>query len=271
MPLPTCSPRAFGRTTLLLVGLLLAAVLGGCGGGGIFGDVLGGGEEPLFLREAVYDSASGEYRYVREYLVAQGPDDTDYTRWAIAYGGYEAHLLFLRKSETPQVYLFLIQDDGTFAYVPTGQGPLQVVNAPADADFSTISAVYDQNHLRLYAKSRANPFLLHQFRYDAGTHSFLYGAGGLPQIPITGLPGDADVDRWAMHADTSDYRVLVFRSGSDSELYQCGFDASTTSYAYGYHSRDVVSLVGMPAGTITTKGDSLHTRSGWRFYMLGHQ
>lgn len=106
---------------------------------------------------------------------------------------------------------------------------------------------------------------LNQFAWVAGTTTYKFGHNSIPNIPITGAPGDANIDRMAMLHDGRAYRLYTFKGSTANKIYQYSFNGS--SYAYGHNSIPELTLEGFPADTDASSFDMLHDGSAYRLYM----
>lgn len=265
------SPRSSYRPAALAVALVLTATLfAGCGGAGQAVGAAFGVQPPPRVHEAAYDSSAGSYEYVGDMTIEGAPTDVDWSRWAMCHDGTSARLFAMRNASPPQIYMFVNLSGRAFTYVPVENGSIPIRGAPTDVSFDSMATVHNGGAVSLYFWSRSTEGLLYQFRLStASPAGFEFGAGVIPVLDVRGFPADANMRRWAMHEDGNNYRMLVFKQGSQETLYQAAYDPSRAAYRYGYNSRDEVSLLGMPASAIPFEGASLHDGSNWRFYQLG--
>jgi hypothetical protein len=259
---------------LLALTLLLALGLSACGAGGGSEAV---GEyfdpPPSVLHQATYLSGTGRYAVgangaYPELGIELVGDDLDTDRWAMFYDGSHYRLAFFTKDAPPRVVLFGYNAaTGTYqrGYPSAASIPLKGLNA--DMDLSSFAMLRGESTWRLYLKSREDPKSLYQFGYDGSALRFGYDS--IPVVTLTGLPGDADLSRWAMHYGGGTYRVMVGRHGTTTSYYQLGYRPGTPRYEYGYASTDVVTVEGMPSGAITTRFASLYADGLYRLYHLG--
>lgn len=98
---------------------------------------------------------------------------------------------------------------------------------------------------------------LNQGAWVPGTDEYRFGFSSIPSIPITGAPADTNLARWAMLHDGSDYRLYAFRGSSSDTLYQFAWNGS--SYAFGFRSIPVLTLVGSPGDVDASSIRMLHS------------
>ncbi|MDJ0976355.1 MAG: hypothetical protein QNJ98_17975 [Planctomycetota bacterium] len=108
---------------------------------------------------------------------------------------------------------------------------------------------------------------LNQAAYEAGTTRYVYGRNSIANIRIEGAPVDADFSRWAMLHDGSTYRFYCFQAGSDSTIYQFGFDGR--AYTFGHNSIAQIEITGTPAEANPASFAMLHDGRDYRLYMRG--
>ncbi len=260
-------------------GLLLALfvpVLAGCGAGGDLVDGIVGDTSsapPTVLHQAAYVSGTGESVVgaggsYPEIPVAIVGDDVDPTRWAAFHDGSDYRLAFMARDLPPRVILFGY-DPSVGRYTRTYPAPMVVPlkNVPSDADLSSFAMLRADGFWRLYLERRGDARTLYQFAYDGG--AFRWGLGSLFSISMVGLPPDADPTRWAMHYGGGVYRVIVGSHTKPTTFYELGFDPATYDYVYGYASRDVVTVKGLPSGAIRERFASLYADGLYHLYFLG--
>lgn len=98
-----------------------------------------------------------------------------------------------------------------------------------------------------------------------GTANYQYGYNSIPNIPITGAPADTNFARYAMLHDGSAYRMYFFKGSTSDTLYQFSWNGS--SYAYGYNSIAVLTLVGSPADVDASSLAMLHSGGAYHAYL----
>lgn len=106
---------------------------------------------------------------------------------------------------------------------------------------------------------------LNQGAWVAGTTTYRFGHNSIPRIPVTGAPADTNFARWAMLHDGSAYRLYAFRDSTTDTLYQFAWDG--TSYAFGFNSIPVLTLVNAPADADAGSLSMLHSGSAYHAYL----
>jgi hypothetical protein len=106
---------------------------------------------------------------------------------------------------------------------------------------------------------------VNQGAWVPSTARYEYGYRSIPNIPINGAPADANLSRWAMLHDGSAYRLYCFKGSSSDTLYQFSWDG--TSYAFGFNSIPVLTLVGAPADVDASSIAMLHSGSAYHAYL----
>ncbi len=108
---------------------------------------------------------------------------------------------------------------------------------------------------------------LNQFVYKSG-NDYQYGYGrAIPNMPIIDFPSDADYSKWAMLHDGKDYRLYIWRKGSNDTFYQGAYNRSKKAYQYGYRSIKKFTLSGMPSDASSDSFAMLHDGSTYRLYL----
>ncbi len=137
-----------------------------------------------------------------------------------------------------------------------------VIIGGVDDDFSVTTA----------APTPTNPTSVDQARWTGST--YLYGSAVTPNVAIFGAPVDTDFSRWAIMHDkgsgvgTSNIaRLYIMRQGSNTQLYQFGFNSGTGRYEYGFDSIPILNITGAPADANPGSIAMLHDNSSFRLYM----
>ena len=262
----------------LLFSLLccVALLLAGCGGGGGDDDPIGGdfgqvsGDTdplPTSVNQAAYQGGS-TYAYGHNSIPSipftNAPADTDYDRWAMLHDGATYRLYFMKQGTTT-LYQFGF-NGSAYDFGHDSIPEIEVGGMPADADTSSFKMLHDGRDYRLYMRSLSDPRNVYQAAFNPSTSQYEYGFRSIDVIATTGLPADADLSRWAMLFDGSVYRQYVARIGSETVLYQCGFDGA--SYAFGHRSISTLDVIGMPENSETASFSMLHDGADYRFYHL---
>lgn len=106
---------------------------------------------------------------------------------------------------------------------------------------------------------------INQGAWRSGTNDYEFGFASIPNIPITGAPGDANFDRFDMLHDGSTYRLYCFKGSTNDQLYQFGWNGS--SYAYGHNSIPVLTLSDAPADADASSFSMLHSGGNYHCYL----
>ena len=140
-----------------------------------------------------------------------------------------------------------------------------ITGAPADADFSRFSMLYDGNAYRLYVFRGGTSNTLYQFSWDGS--SYAYGNNSIPVLTLTNAPGDADASSISMLHEGSTYHAYLRRLGDPATLYQFIWIPGTSTYQYGspgYYPS--LPVTGFPADTDWSRWTMLHDASTYRIY-----
>ena len=106
---------------------------------------------------------------------------------------------------------------------------------------------------------------VNQGSWQSGTNDYKFGHNSIPNITITGAPGDTNLRRWAMLHDGSAYRMYFFKGSTADTLYQFSWNGS--SYAYGHNSIPVLTLTNMPADADASSFSMLHSGGNYHAYL----
>ena len=126
-----------------------------------------------------------------------------------------------------------------FGDAPTS---LKIINAPADANMQHFAMLHDGSTYRLYCLKVGSRDTLYQFAWDG--NAYVYGHNANSEVKITGIPADADMDRFTMLHDGSTFRLYCFKADSRDTLYQFAWDGS--AYAYGHKAKSEIKIIEMP-------------------------
>jgi hypothetical protein len=105
---------------------------------------------------------------------------------------------------------------------------------------------------------------LYQAGYNGNNYEF--GFHSSPTLSIIGAPEDTDWERWSILHDGSVYRLYFMPIGRSNVLYQFGYNPNTGNYEYGYESKPVIEITGLPKNTNVTNFSILYDGSYYRLY-----
>lgn len=265
--------EAMGLTKWILgMGMLLAVGLTGCGSDNQTDDGGNITETTPSLNQAAYIPATTTYQFgynsIPNMAITGAPSDIDWNRWAMLHDGAHYRLYFFREGSDDTIYQFAFNPttlNYEFGYNSIPE--LYITGAPADADTSSFAMLHDGSHYRLYMRSSTSA-AIHQFAYNRSSGDYEYGYNSIPVMDITGAPADADFDRWGMLHDGSVYRFYAFKGTLDDQMYQFGFNSSTSDYEYAYSSIPLLTLDQIPVNSDTSSFAMLHDGLDYRFYFL---
>ncbi|MGX5203202.1 PKD domain-containing protein [Aliikangiella sp. IMCC44632] len=223
----------------------------------------------LSLNQAAAVTGTPNYEYGHRSIpnmeVTGVPADADWSRWAMYGAG------------SNQTFLFMMAEDSNnrvyqFGYNPQTQkyewghnsaGELNITNVPSDVD-GGIAATYveESGVLYIFMKKESEPTTMYYFVYEPNSGDISFRG----ELYITGVPADADWDRWAMLHDGSFYRLYVSKANSNSILYQSAYNPSSGNWEYGYRSYPEIYILGMPTNSDTRSFKMLHDSVDYRFY-----
>lgn len=106
---------------------------------------------------------------------------------------------------------------------------------------------------------------INQAAYVPGSTTYRFGYNSIPNMPITGAPGDANLARWSMLHDGSDYRLYCFKGSTNNTLYQFAWNGS--SYEFGYKSIKELTLTNMPEDADASSASMLFGDGNYRCYL----
>ena len=142
---------------------------------------------------------------------------------------------------------------------------IPITGAPADADFSRFSMLYDGSAYRLYVFRRNSQGTLYQFSFDGS--SYAYGHNSIPMLALTGAPVDADIGSFSMLYEGTHYHAYLRRLGDPTTLYQFIWIPGTSTYQYGAEGYlPSLSVTGFPAGTDWSRWSMLYDANTYRIY-----
>lgn len=120
----------------------------------------------------------------------------------------------------------------------------------------------------LYSLTQSSIFAQNGKLYQAGFNGqyYEYGFNSSPTISITGAPEDTDWERWSILHDGSVYRLYFMSIGRSNILYQFGYNQYSGNYEYGYESKPVIQITGLPNNTNVRNFSILYDGSYYRLY-----
>lgn len=221
------------------------------------------------VNQAAYVPGSTIYRFgfdsIPNIPIIGGPADTNCRRWAMLHDGSAYRMYFFKGSSRDKIYQFAFNGIA-YQYGHDSIPELTLTNMPADADPSSFSMLHSGPNYHLYLRRLGDPTVLYQFLWVPGTNNYEYGRSpAIPQLPVTGFPGDTDWARWSMLHDGSAYRLYAFKLGSNTQFYQGSWNG--TSYQYGHDSIPVLTLEATPTNSNLASMAMLHDGSAYRFYL----
>ena len=226
------------------------------------GQQMGRGSE-FTLRQFGFNRSTSAYQYghdsIPEISLVDLPADTDWLRTAMCYDGQYQWFAFKAGSSDT---LYKAEWNGT-AYKYTGE-PFTLSGTPDGASTRNLAMLYDGADTRLYLMSRTGASL-YQFSLDGTT--FVFGRNSIPEIPVNNFPEDADLARFGMLHDGSDYRFYALSRSESYKIYQGAFKRSPDEYLFGHNSIQSMPITDAPEGTPTFDFNMLHDGSTYRLYL----
>lgn len=225
-----------------------------------------------FLLQGAYVEGTETYRFnyrsIPSLLVADAPEDADWSRWAMMHDGETYILLIARQGAPEELYRFGY-DFETERYRRGFRGPerVSIAGRPPEASLRNFAVLHDGRKARLFLQDRNDFTLLHQFALNEATGDFEYGHSVPPRIAVEGFPPDADWRRWAMLHDGTRARIYAFRRGSEHQLYQGAYDEASNSFRFGHDSIQVLTLLDFPAASDRNGLALLHDGVDYRIYL----
>lgn len=198
--------------------------------------------------------------------VTGAPGDTNRQRWSLLHDGSAYRMYFFKGSSGDTLYQFS-WNGSSYAYGHNSIPQLSLIDAPSDADASSISMLHSGGNYHAYLRRLGDPETLYQFVWQPGTNQYVWGVGPwIPALQVTGFPNDTDWSRWQMLHDGTHYRIYSFRYGSNTQIYQGAWNPAANAYQFGFASIDVLDLVGYPATSNVGRPGMLHDGGNYRFY-----
>ncbi|MBM3117245.1 hypothetical protein [Jeongeupia naejangsanensis] len=197
------------------------------------------------------------------------PSDANLARWTMLNDGQHYRFYCFKGSTNDTLYQAAFNPaTGNYEYGFQSIPELKITGAPADADASSVSMLYDgsTNTYRLYLRRLGDATVLYQFGFNPATNHYEYGHNSIPVLHVTGAPADTDFHRWSMLFDGSVYRLYAFKVGSVNSFYQFGYNPQTQTYQYGHESIPVLNLEGTPSNSNLTSMALLYGQGDYRFY-----
>lgn len=198
--------------------------------------------------------------------ITNAPSDTNLRRWAMLHDGSAYRMYFFQGSSSDTLYQFS-WNGSSYQFGHRSIPELTLVNAPDDADPSSLAMLHSGANYHAYLRRLGDPETLYQFVWQPGTSTYEWDVSGwLSTLRVSGFPADTDWSRWQMLHDGRRYRIYTFRYGDNDTLYQGAWNPSALEYQFGFDSIDVLDLVGFPADSDVGLSAMLHDGANYRFY-----
>lgn len=94
------------------------------------------------IYQAVYNAESSDYEYGGQLDLVDGPEDTDYSRWAMLHDGNDYRFYAFKTGSDTYLYQFLY-NPSLGGYVYGSNLDVQVMDMPASSDESNFSMLHD--------------------------------------------------------------------------------------------------------------------------------
>ena len=207
------------------------------------------------------------YRSIPAIRVVGAPQDADWNRWAMLHDGQVYRLYAFRAGSRDTIYQFgFNRSTESYEWGYNSIPVLRLIGVPRSASTRQFAMLHDGSIYRLYLQDRDNFTILHQFGFNRSTSNYEYGHRSIPQLRVTGFPRDTDWRRWAMLHDGRDYRFYAFRQGSQTQVYQAGYNAGAQQCQFRYRSIPVLTMDGFPRYANRSSMAMLHDGTDFRFY-----
>lgn len=223
----------------------------------------------LVLYQAAYEEDSMEFQFgykaLEELNIIDAPDDADLQRWAVLHDG-DTYRFYCFRGDFNALYQFALHPQSRafeYGYNSIDKFAIGLTSVPDDASTSAFYMLHDGEQSKLYLPSQDSSSLLYEFIYDYGTER--YKSTG-QSLNIRGAPEDTDFQRMAMLHNGTQSRLYALRQGSDYDLFEFVYDASTNSYVYQSDAADITAVTGLPSDSDTSSFAMLHNGINYRFF-----
>lgn len=222
------------------------------------------------LNQGAWRPGTTEYQFGHRSIptipITGEPSDVDRQRWSMLHDGNAYRLYFFKGSSSDTLYQ-AAWNGSTYEFGHNSIPQLDLVNAPDDADASSISMLHSGANYHAYLRRLGDPETLYQFVWERGTNNYVWGTGPwISTLDVTGFPDDTDWSRWQLLHDGSNYRIYAFRYGSNTQLYQGAWNPANRAYEFGFRSIRILDLVGFPSTSDVGRAAMLHDGNNYRFY-----
>lgn len=157
-------------------------------------------------------------------------------------------------------------DIGKSTYRSTNSTPpVPLSKVPQDADCSRYAVMSDRSHNRLYCFKRGSRDTLYQFALNPKTQKYEYGYNSIRQVPIKGIPSDANPEKVAVLHDGRKYRLYMMNRGLTG-LYQFVYDPRSRSYVSARNNSSI-RFTGTPRDANPANFGILHDGKAYRLYL----
>ncbi|PXF44961.1 hypothetical protein BWQ96_05261 [Gracilariopsis chorda] len=203
------------------------------------------------------------YNSVPNVTVTSAPDDADFTRSAMLYDG-QTYRFYCFKSTTKDTIYQFAWSGSSYVWGAKGSIPeLTITGLPDDADLSQFGMLHDSGKYRLYVKKLGSASI-YQCAWDGSSYAF-GASGAIPEMAVVGFPADADLTRWDMLHDGSDYRFYCLSAIDGTKVYQGAFKYGE-GYKYAHNSIPTLSMTESPPTSTCTSICMLHDGRNYRLY-----
>lgn len=203
------------------------------------------------------------YNSIPNVSFSDAPGDADFTRTAMLHDGHKYRFYCFKGGSTDTMYQFA-WNGSSYQWGEGNSIPeLKITGLPDDADMSQFAMLHDGGSFRLYVK-RLGSASIYQCAWNGSSYAF--GANNsIKEIKIVGFPDDADLTRWDMLHDKSNYRFYCLSAIDGSKVYQGAFNYGD-GYKYGHNSIPNLTMTENPPTSTCTTINMLYDGSNYRLY-----
>ena len=191
----------------------------------------GGGDTSPRVHVFTLDEDTSTFGYSITHMLSEGPEDIDWSRWAVLHDGSEHRLYFLPEGRADEVYQFAYNvNTAQFEYGFKSLESIAIMDTPVAASTNGFGMAYVSGAYHLYFASTDNS-TLYEYGYDAGSVAYVYGHNSTAINTVSGSPASTDWGGWGTAGEGSVVTLYAFASGAHDSIVRFGRPGASSDFA----------------------------------------